>query len=170
MKLARWIKAGGTFTALLLTMPGAQAADLSLQDAINMALSQNTSLKITQKGEDTAKYALDEAKGNNGFSVTATDSLSTSKSKDTQRRDSNSIGVTGKLPLYSGGRNQANIKKAELGMEAADLTTQRAQENLKLSVIEAYYDALEARKTVAVRQETVDKYQEHFTNVSQLYA
>jgi len=170
VKLARWIKAGGTFTALLLTMPGAQAADLSLQDAINMALSQNTSLKITQKGEDTAKYALDEAKGNNGFSVTATDSLSTSKSKDTQRRDSNSIGVTGKLPLYSGGRNQANIKKAELGMEAADLTTQRAQENLKLSVIEAYYDALEARKTVAVRQETVDKYQEHFTNVSQLYA
>ena len=170
MIFTRWIKAGAPLAALLLSMPGAQAADLSLQDAINMALAQNTSLKITQKDEDTAKYALDEAKGDNGFSVTASDSLSTSKSKDAARRDSNSVSVTGKLPLYSGGKNQAKIKKAELGLEAADLETQRAQEDLKLSVIKAYYDALEAKKTIAVRQETVDKYQEHFTNVSQLYA
>ena len=170
MIFTRWIKAGAPLAALLLSMPGAQAADLSLQEAINMALAQNTSLKITQKDEDTAKYALDEAKGDNGFSVTASDSLSTSKSKDAARRDSNSVSVTGKLPLYSGGKNQAKIKKAELGLEAADLETQRAQEDLKLSVIKAYYDALEAKKTIAVRQETVDKYQEHFTNVSQLYA
>lgn len=170
MIFTRWIKAGAPLAALLLSMPGAQAADLSLQEAINMALAQNTSLKITQKDEDTAKYALDEAKGDNGFSVTASDSLSTSKSKGEARQDGNSVSVTGKLPLYSGGKNQAKIKKAELGLEAADLETQRAQEDLKLSVIKAYYDALEAKKTIAVRQETVDKYQEHFTNVSQLYA
>ena len=87
MELKRWLRAGVPFMALLLANPVAQAADLSLQEAINMALAQNTSLKITQKGEDTAKYALDEAKGNNGFSVTASDSLSTSKSKGEARQD-----------------------------------------------------------------------------------
>ena len=170
MKLKRWIKAGVPFMALLLASPGAQAADLSLQDAINMALAQNTGLKVTQKGEDTAKYALEEAQGNNGVTVGLSDSLSTSKTSGSDRQDSNSLSLSGKMPLYSGGKNQANIKKAKIGVESASLETQRAQEVLKLNVIKSYYDALEAKKTVGVRQETVDKYQEHFTNVSQLYA
>ena len=170
MELKRWIKAGVPFMALLLASPMAQAADLSLQEAINLALAQNTSLKVTQKGEDTAKYALEQAKGNNGVSVGLSDSLTTNKTKDTDRQDSNSVSLSGKLPLYIGGKNQANIKKAQIGVESASLTTQRAQEDLKLNVIKAYYDALESKKTVGVRQETVDKYQEHYTNVSQLYA
>jgi outer membrane protein TolC len=170
MELKRWIKAGVPFMALLMASPMAQAADLSLQEAINLALAQNTSLKVTQKGEDTAKYALEQAKGNNGVSVGLSDSLTTNKTKDTDRQDSNNVSLSGKLPLYSGGKNQANIKKAKIGVESTSLTTQRAQEDLKLSVIKAYYDALESKKTVGVRQETVDKYQEHYTNVSQLYA
>ena len=170
MELKRWVKAGVPLVALLWASPGAQAADLSLQEAINLALAQNTGLKVTQKGEDTAKYALDEARGNNGVSVGVSDSLSTSKTKDAERQDGNQVSLSGKLPLYSGGKNQANIKKAKIGVESASLTTQREQENLKLNVIKAYYDALESKKTVGVRQETVDKYQEHYTNVSQLYA
>ena len=170
MELKRWVKAGVPLVALLWASPGAQAADLSLQEAINLALAQNTGLKVTQKGEDTAKYALDEARGNNGVSVGVSDSLSTSKTKDAERQDGNQVSMSGKLPLYSGGKNQANIKKAKIGVESASLTTQREQENLKLNVIKAYYDALESKKTVGVRQETVDKYQEHYTNVSQLYA
>ena len=170
MELKRWIKAGVPFMALLLASPMAQAADLSLQEAINLALAQNTGLKVTQKGEDTAKYALEQAKGNNGVSVGLSDSLSTIKTKDADRQDSNTASISGRLPLYSGGKNQANIKKAKIGVESASLATQRAQEDLKLSVIKAYYDALESKKTVGVRQETVDKYQEHYTNVSQLYA
>ncbi|MCR5758487.1 MAG: TolC family protein [Selenomonas sp.] len=170
MKSKPWLKAGVPLVALLVASPGAQAAELSLQEAINMALSQNTGIKVTQKGEDTAKYALEEARGNNGFSVGLSDSLSTSKNNGADRQDSNSLSLTGKLPLYSGGKNQANIKKAKMGVESASLETQRAREDLKLKVIKAYYDALEAKKTVAVRQETADKYQEHYTNVSQLYA
>lgn len=157
--------------SVMFMMPSAAlAADVSLQDAINRALSQNTDLKISQKGEDSAKYALDQAKGNNGVSVSATDSLSTSKNNGSSRRDSNSLGVSASLPLYNGGRNKANIKKAKLGVQAADLKTERAREDLKLSVIKAYYDTLEAKKTVAVRQETVDKYKEHYNNVNQLYS
>ena len=170
MELKRWIRVGVPFMALMLAGPMAQAADLSLQEAINLALTQNTGLKVTQKGEDTAKYALEKARGSNGVSVGLSDTLSTTKNKDSDRQDSNSVGITGKLPLYTGGKNQASIKSAKIGVESASLQTQRAQGDLKLNVIKAYYNALEAQKTVGVRQETVDKYQEHFTNVSQLYA
>ena len=104
MELKRWIKAGVPFMALLMASPMAQAADLSLQEAINLALAQNTSLKITQKGEDTAKYALEQAKGNNGVSVGLSDSLSTSKTKDADRQDSNSASISGKLPSIAAAR------------------------------------------------------------------
>ena len=145
-------------------------AELSLQQAIETALAQNTALKVTRKGEDTAEAQLREAKGSNGLSVEVSDSLSTGKVKGQERNDSNSLNLSGSLPVYSGGKNQANIKSGEIGVDAARLTTEREQENLKLSVIKAYYDALEAKKNIAVDQESVDNYQAHLTNVQQLYS
>lgn len=176
MKISCLIREGQKSLPLVLAgvifaaMPTASAADLSLQEAIYMALRQNTGIKITQKGEDTAEAALQKTKGENGVSVSASDTLSTSKGSDSARSDSNRAGISASLPLYSGGKKQADIKSAELGVKLAALSTERDRENLKLSVIQAYYDALEANKTVAVRQETVDKYQEHYTTVSQLYS
>lgn len=160
--------AGSIFFSL--TGKTAMAADLSLKEAVNLALAQNTALKITQRDEISAKAELAKAKGNNNVALTASDSLTTQKNNDSERSDSNNLGLSASIPLYTGGKNQAAIKKAELGVEAADLTTERERENLKLSVIKAYYDSLEARKTIAVRQETVDKYQEHYTNVNALYS
>lgn len=160
--------AGSIFFSL--TGKTAMAADLSLKEAVNLALAQNTALKITQRDEISAKAELAKAKGNNNVAVTASDSLTMQKNNDSERSDSNNLGLSASIPLYTGGKNQAAIKKAELGVEAADLTTERERENLKLSVIKAYYDSLEARKTIAVRQETVDKYQEHYTNVNALYS
>ena len=155
---------------MLLGGSSAYAAELSLQAAIEMALAQNTALKITQKAERTAEESLKQARGRNGVSVSASDSLQTSKNSDSDRSTGNSLSLSGSLPIYSGGANEAAIKSGELGLDAARLETERERENLKLSVIQAYYTALEAKKTIGVRQETVDKYQEHLTNVSQLYA
>ena len=155
---------------LAVNMPAAYAADLSLDDAINLAMANNTSLKITDRGKDTAKYALRRAKGVKGPSVTASDNLSTSKSKDSQRQDGNSVGVSGSLPVYSGGKNSANVDSAKLGVDVADLTYERARENLKYDVIKAYYDVLEAKKTVAVNQESVDNYAAHYQNVNDLFS
>lgn len=145
-------------------------ADLSLQQAINMALEQNTSLRITQKAEDKAEAAVREAKGNNGISVSASDSLSISKSSDSDRSSSNSVGFSASYPIYTGGKNEASIDSSEIGLRSAVLATQRARETLKLDVIKAYYNALEAKKAMAVNQESVDKYQAHYTNVQQLYS
>ena len=145
-------------------------AALSLDEAIEMALAQNTGLKVTKKGEETAEAQLRQARGNNGVTVSASDNLSTGKSSGGERNDSNSLKLSGSLPIYSGGKNQANIKSREIGVDTAKLATEREQEDLKLSVIKAYYNALEAKKNIDVNQESVDNYQAHLTNVQQLYS
>ena len=157
--------------ALALSARSVSAQDVSLQDAIDIALAQNTGLLITQKGEDTAEATLAKAKGQNGFKASASGNvLHSSKTEGEKRADSSSLGLSGSLPLYTGGANEANIKSGEIGVESSRLTTERKREDLKLSVIKAYYNALEARKTIDVDQESVDNYQAHYTNVSQLYS
>lgn len=156
--------------AMLIGLPTASCADLSLQDAIDLALAQNTGLRITQKDEDVAKAALKQAKIDNGLKITGNESLDTTLHRSSQTKSENGIGVTASYPIYTSGKAEAEIGSSELGLKAAELSTERSRENLKLDVIKAYYDALEARRTVDVRQETVDKYQDHYTNVSQLYA
>ena len=145
-------------------------AAVSLDEAIETALAQNTSLKLTKKGEDTAEAKVRQAKGNNGGSVSASDNLSTGKSSGGERSDTNSLNLSGSLPIYSGGKNQANIKSSEIGVDTARLATEREQESLKFEVIRAYYDVLEAKKNIDVDQESVDNYQAHLTNVQQLYS
>lgn len=156
--------------AMLIGLPTASCADLSLQDAIDLALAQNTGLRITQKDEDVAKAALKQAKIDNGLKITGNESLDTTLHRSSHTKSENGISVTASYPIYTSGKAEAAIDSSELGLKAAELSTERSRENLKLNVIKAYYDALEARCTVDVRQETVDKYQDHYTNVSQLYA
>lgn len=165
----KWLAWGALMAALSVAGTG-EAAELSLQQAIEMALSQNTGLRITQKAEETAKASLRSARGQDSVSVSASDNWSISKREYQDRNHGNNISVTGSLPVYSGGKNQANIESGKIGVDAAELTTERSRENLKLQVIQAYYDALESRQTIAVRQESVDNYQAHLTNVSQLYS
>ena len=164
--------------ALALTMmmggffPSAvgSCAELSLDEAIEMALAQNTALKVTKKGEDTAEAKVRQAKGSNGVSASLSDNLTTRKVEGASGTNTNNLSLSGSLPIYTGGKNQASIKSSEIGVDTARLATERGQENLKFSVIKAYYDALEAKKTIEVDQESVDNYQAHLTNVQQLYS
>ena len=154
---------------LALTTSPAEARDLSLQDAIAEALAANTGLRVTAQGEKTAEAELRAAKGANSWSASTSASASTSKQKDEDRSTSSSLGLTFSLPLYTGGKNEANIRSSTLGLDIAGLTTERKRETLKYDVIKAYFDALEARHTIDVDQDSVDYYAANLENVTQLY-
>ena len=147
----------------------AEARDLSLAEAIAQALAANTGLQITAQGESSAEAELREAKGNNGVTVGTSGGLNASRSKGEEENDRTSLDLSASLPLYTGGKNEANIQSASYGVDSARLTTERARETLKYDVIKAYFDALEARHTIDVDQESVDNYQAHLDNVTQLY-
>ena len=84
----------------VLTFPlSADAMRLSLEDAIDTALSANTGLRITREGERSADAALRQARGKNSISVGASDSLRTSKTSDASEEASNGVSLSPSLPL-----------------------------------------------------------------------
>jgi len=147
---------------------GACAA-LSLDEAVAMALNQNPQIKIAVKGEEKAAANLDAAKGANGFSISASSNFSISDGAEQNYANANSNGITASMPLYTGGKNELNINSKKDAITTSELNTARKQENIVLDTVKAYYDILEAKKTVDVDQESVDNYQAHLTNVQQLY-
>ncbi|WP_040395092.1 TolC family protein [Centipeda periodontii] len=155
-------------TVLSLPLP-AHAMSITLAEAIDRALSANTGLRVTQAGERSADAALKQARGKNSISAEASDTLRTSKARDEDAQTSNSLSVSARLPLYSGGANEANIASGEIGARAARFTTERAREDLKYEVIAAYWNAVEAAKKIEVQRDTVNKYDAHLKNVTALY-
>ena len=138
-------------------------------DAIHVALAANTGLRVTQTGERSADAAVKQARGRNSIAAEASDTLRTSKTRDEDAQTSNALALSARLPLYSGGANEANIAAGELGARAARLATERAREDLKYEVTAAYWDAVEAGKKIEVQRDTVNKYDAHLKNVTALY-
>ena len=155
-------------TALFLPLH-ANAMSLTLADAIRMALAANTGLRVAQTGEQSADAALKQVRGKNSIAAEASDTLRTSKTRDEDAQARNALSLSARLPLYSGGANEANIAAGELGARAARLTTERAREDLKYEVTAAYWDAVEASKKIEVQRDTVNKYDAHLKNVTALY-
>ena len=155
-------------TALALPMT-ADAMSLTLAEAIHTALAANTGLRVTQTGERSADAAVKQARGRNSIAAEASDTLRTSKTRDEDAQTSNALALSARLPLYSGGANEANIAAGELGARAARLATERAREDLKYEVTAAYWDAVEAGKKIEVQRDTVNKYDAHLKNVTALY-
>lgn len=159
----------GAMIAVLLLAGGTEAASLSIEEAVALALTQNTALQIKAKGEDTARADLKSARGKNSFALSASGGFTASHSDSGDHTRTGTASLSASLPLYTGGANEANIKSGEMGLEAARLATERERENLRYHVVKAYYDVLEAQRRVAIDQASVDKYQAHLTNVELLY-
>lgn len=161
---------GGLMAGCLLAGGGTGSCmELSLENAVQLALQNNPDVLITRLGEETARASLRQARGQNSFSWRASSSFSRSGADGREWENGNSNRISVSLPLYSGGANQNSIKSGELGVDIARLRTERKWETTRLEVVQAYYDTLEAKKKIAVYQDTVDKYQQHLTNVEQLY-
>ena len=64
-----------------------ETAALSIQEAVDLALAQNTSLRITEKGEETARAALKSARGANSFDLGLSGSLTDGRTNNEARQD-----------------------------------------------------------------------------------
>ena len=168
-------KANLILGALLLSgslfsyMPSGSCMALSLDEAVDMAVKNNPDVLITQLGEEKAKAGLKQARGQNSISWTASSNFGRSDNNNLGWSNSNNNRISASLPIYSGGVHQNNIKSSELDVDIAKLQTERKWETMQLSVVQAYYDVLEAKKKIGVYEDTVNKYQQHLLNVEQLY-
>ena len=144
------------------------AETLTSEDAAQMALANHLDIKIAANSEKQAAYTLKSAKGANGLSIDASNTSYLKKVRQSNA-DSNG-GITFSLPLYSGGKNEGNIAVAGIDLEMSKLALDRTKQDVRMSALTAYFDALQALKTVKVDQESVDNYASHLENVQAQYS
>lgn len=155
--------------AALTSSTWVHAQSMDLDTAIEMAINNNLTIKIAQKDKDKAVIALKGSKAILDPTVTVSSSAGISETDDkgSTRNNKNSVALS--MPIYSAGKNELNISKAEDNIQIMDLTLYRTKQDIKLDTTNAYYDVLEAQKIVKVDQESVSNYQEHLKNVQNLY-
>ena len=123
----------------------------SLQDCINYAVANNITVKKTVLDKQTAEINYKQQKDNKLPAVSGSGSFNASRGSTidpitsnfvNQTVVSNSYGVSGQLVLYQGNKLNLQIEKNAMLVSQSSLYQKAAENNIKLSVIEAYLQAL----------------------------
>jgi putative outer membrane efflux protein len=150
----------------------------SLADCIRYAVDNNITVKKTQLGQQTAAINLDQAKNNQLPSVSGNISANANhgsvinqitNNRVNQTTLTNSMGVNASMPLYEGNKLNLQIERATLALEQNDLYVKEAQNNITLSVLEAYLQVLYQYENIAVAKNTVLSSEEQLTQAQQKY-
>lgn len=180
--------AGSLFATVAL--PGLAApVELTLDEAIVMALKSNPAIKISESDVEKSSWDLKAAKSASSqptLSISHNASRSKSASSvasvynyDTLARKqvaipesintryANSIDMT--LPLYTGGKLEGYFDKAKLGLTVADLGVDKARQQVKLDATNGYYGILQTRNLVKLSEESLDRLNAHLKNVEAQY-
>lgn len=164
------IIAGGLF-AFNSGVVLADTVELTLDESIEMALKNNTSIKISEADKESALWALKEAKGAKSFSIDLSHQdvkLGGDSYDRSADRYSNSAAVT--LPIYTGDKLESLIKQAQIGAEVGGLNLEDTKQQIKLDTTKGYFAILQASNLIQVCEETVRNLEEHLKNVRAQYA
>lgn len=164
---------GSLFFTGIGTTSAEQVVDLTLDNSIQMAMENNRTIKQSIYDTDSARWALKEAKGQTGLSISwqGTAAVVNGAYYNNLDRDK-SYGNTlqAAIPLYTGGRLESNIKANKIGVDISDLDLENTKQQIKLNTTEGYYSILQNRNLVGVNEETVEQLQEHLNVVNARYA
>ena len=182
-KQINWIKnAVVAIMAMLLLVSTAMAAptaptELTLDQAVNMALASNPTGKIAVFDFEAAKGALTAARSYRWPTIAGshTDSWTMPGEKVNKAADPNrdSGAVTDKFTnslntswiLWSGNRYESQISQAKLGLDSSQWGIALARQLLKYNATDAYFKFMAARDAVKLNQESVERLERYLQDV-----
>ena len=115
----------------------------TLQECVAYALQNNISVKQGELATQLKEAAVTRAKMD--FYPSVNGNVGTSFSFDNPQRNhafSNSFGISSNATLYNGNRNKNTVKLAEKEVEINKLNTKQTQDNITLSIVNAYLNIL----------------------------
>lgn len=127
----------------------------TLQDCINYALKNNISVNTLRLSAQSSQQDLLQSKAALLPSVSGTVSQSLVNSKDadpvvggfaTQASFSSNYGLNSSVTLYNGGYLKNNIRSKDLSVQIANLNVQETQNDISLSIAQAYFNILLAEE------------------------
>lgn len=146
--------------SLCSIISNAQNNGRTLSDCIDYALEHNTSLKVAESGEESAKAEVDKAKDAFIPSVGLSNqhSLSVGRVLDPTTYDfvenrsvydmNGSIGAS--ETIFSGFSRFNTIKKAELNLQNASLDIEKTRNDITLNVIASFLDIVICKENIAI--------------------
>ena len=176
MKLKKFV-----LSLLLATLPlnssvSAEMLNVNLEDCKKLALTNNRSIEQSSASRENAQWLLKRYRRATGPSLSWTSAANKIGGKDYVTRRAaagtpdydysfdNTLRLT--YPLYTGGRNENNIKSANFSLNAADLTLENTRQQVIYNTTAAYYDVLRNKNLVAVKENNVKLLQEHLDQVN----
>ena len=156
-------------SALSVESVFAATVDLNLEKAVNMALKNNSAVKISNAELANAKAQVDQAQGARWGSITAThqsvriDNYKYDSSYQRVNNDfTNKVAIT--VPIYTGGQLEGAIRQAKKNYEYYQYGMDSSYQTTKYNATEGYYNVLQASNTVTLSKETVDRLADHLKN------
>lgn len=81
----------------------------------------------------------------------------------------NTLMFTANIPLFAGGKNDANIKKAKLALQSAQLDSDQLKDQLLLQEKQLKYNLKSAMESYTLQQKNIELSQRVFTNITKKY-
>ena len=150
----------------------ADTMDINLQESVRLALQNNRTIKESVADQSAAEWNLKSARRSTGLNLAWQGSVNRVggaqyEGSDYNRAHTNNITAT--FPLYTGGRNENNIRAREFSTNAADMNLERTKENIRFQAMQQYYRVLQTRNAIDVQEDSVRRLQVHLDNVNAQY-
>ncbi|MBQ6298237.1 MAG: TolC family protein [Selenomonadaceae bacterium] len=171
---------------------------ITLEEAIALALENNRLIEQAQEDRESARLELSAARKNFGPTLSWNSSSMRiggrnyhqerenryryrAMDKETRRerdinladyppyKSSNANSVTLSIPIYTGGQLEGQIKSADFGLNSADLILENTRQEVKFQTAQAYYNVLQCKNLMKVRQEALNNLNEHLRVVQIQY-
>jgi len=132
----------------------------SLEDCLNYALEQNIQIKKSKVIRLSGYEDLELSKAQLFPSLSASVSQSAvnylSDGAISNNSYSGSYGVSANLRLYDGGRRTTTIKQNEIRQDMNDLSVEQSENDIRVSIVQAYMQVLYAMESVRTNENTVE--------------
>ena len=143
----------------------------TLQECLAHALQNNISVKQGELSTQLKEAEVTRAKMD--FYPTVNGNVGASFSFDNPQRNhafSNSFGISSNAVLYNGNRNKNTVKLAEKEVEINKLNTKQTQDNITLSIVNAYLNILYNIESVKIARDQMNIGKKLVTKMNELVA
>ena len=161
-----------------------ETVELNLEDAMQRAFNTNPAITIAGYERDSARASYNAALNSRWISISGTHSTQRSGYDDYHQVKNNITGIlslskeignahanslTASMPIFTGGKLNGTIKQAKAGYLISEQGLQKAYNDMRSTVINGYFDMLQADNMQKLGRESVDRLADHLKNVEAQY-
>jgi outer membrane protein len=142
-----------------LSASAQEVQQLTLREAVRLALQENIALKQVENQYQRSKIELRQARANLYPNLTASSSLSRDYPAQGISGQSFSASVGSSVNLFNGFSDMSNIQSAEYSMQADKASLARERESISFEIVNRYLQMVLDSAFIAIEQENLNSQQ-----------